>query len=72
MRRPRKDMDRLSKLLVKSAFEKTPREKKELLRLWSRLHPADRIYTLPRDFAKRVLGDQASDENQRNEVDRDY
>ena len=64
MHRPSKDIDRLSRLLVKSAFEKTPREKKELLRLWSRLRPADRIYTLPRDFVKRVLGDQASDGNE--------
>ena len=60
MRRPSTDINRLSKLLVKSALDKTPREKKELLRLWSRLRPMDRIYTLPRDFAKRVLGTKAS------------
>ncbi len=64
MRRPIKDIDRLSKLLAKSAFEKAPREKKELLRLWSRLRPADRIYTLPRDFVKIVLRNQASDGNE--------
>jgi len=64
MRRPIKDIDRLSKLLAKSAFDKTPREKKELLRLWSRLRPADKIYTLPRDFVKQVLGDQALDGNE--------
>ena len=64
MHRPSKDLERLSKLLTKSAFDKTPREKKELLRLWSRLRPADRIYTLPRDFVKRVLGDQALDGNE--------
>jgi hypothetical protein len=55
MRLSGKDIDRLSKLLGKSAFEKTRREKKELFKLWSRLRPADRIYTLPHDFAKRVL-----------------
>jgi hypothetical protein len=55
MRLPGKDIDRLSKLLVKSAFEKTPEEKKDLFKLWSRLRPADRIYTLPHDLVKQFL-----------------
>lgn len=64
MGRPGKDIYRVSKLLSKSAFEKTPHEKKELLRLWSHLRPADRIYTLPRGFIEGVLGNQASDGNE--------
>ncbi len=63
MNRRRKDVDRLSKLLVKSAFEKTPGEKKQLLRLWSRLRPFDRNYLLPCDFAKMALADRASHED---------
>jgi len=61
MRLPGKDIDRLSKLLVKSAFEKSTREKKELFRLWSRLRPADRIYTLPHDLVKQFLKTKPSD-----------
>ena len=66
MRRPSKDIDRLIKLLNKPAFEKTASEKKELLRLWSRLCPFDRNYLLPHDFAKRALVDQVSDGSKRD------
>jgi hypothetical protein len=61
MHRRDKELDRLFKLLGKSACEKTPQEKKDLFKLWSRLRPTDRIYTLPHNFAKQALGYQPLD-----------